>query len=279
MKNLKQITLTILTLFIVLALVACGEAARAQQATKITITAHDYSYHAPAQIKAGLVSITLENEGQEPHHVQLFRLNDGVSPEQFLAALQQNSAAALSLGSWAGGPGVVDFGGRQEVAMELTAGAYMLLCFVPSPDGVPHLAKGMVASLEVVDNQEQVNIQPPQALATVKMDDFSFVLPSTIRAGPQVWQIDNLGQQPHEISLIKLAEGKTMADVVAFMAAHDGPPPFASAGGLQGIDPGESGWLKLNLTPGEYVALCHIPDPASGKPHTELGMVAPFSVK
>ena len=279
MQSIKQITITILALFTILALTACGEVAQARQVTKITITAHDYSYETPVQVEAGLVSITLENEGQEPHHVQLFRLNDGVSPEQFLAALQQDPAAALSLGSWAGGPGVVDFGGRQEVAMELTAGAYMLLCFVPSPDGVPHLAKGMVASLEVVDNQEQVHVQPPQAEATVKMDDFSFVLPSDIKAGPQVWQIDNRGQQPHEISLIKLVEGKTMADVAAFMAAPDGPPPFASAGGLQGIDPGESGWLKLNLTPGDYVALCHIPDPASGKPHTELGMVAPFSVK
>jgi len=161
MKNLKQITLTILTLFTVLALVACGEAARAQQATKITITAHDYSYHAPAQVKAGLVSITLENEGQEPHHVQLARLNDGVSVEKFQAALQQSPEAALSLVTWAGGPGVIDFGGSQEVTMELVAGTYMLLCFIPSPDGVPHLAKGMVASFEVVDDETSSDAQPP----------------------------------------------------------------------------------------------------------------------
>jgi len=125
----------------------------------------------------------------------------------------------------------------------------------------------------------QVTLSPPQAEAAVEMDDFSFVLPSEIKTGPQVWQINNRGQQPHEISLIKLAEGKTMADVAAFMAAPNGPPPFSSAGGLQTIDPGESGWLHLNLTPGEYVAQCHIPEPTSGKPHTELGMVASFSVK
>lgn len=279
MQNLKQITTTILMLFVILALVACGGAAKAQQATKVIIKAHDYSFEAPTQIEAGLVSINLENEGQEPHHVQLARLNDGVSVEQFQIALQQNPEAALSLVTWAGGPGVVDFGGSQEVTVELTAGTYMLLCFVPSPDGVPHLAKGMVASLEVVDNQDQTGVQPPKADATVKMDDFAFVLPAEIKAGPQVWQIDNQGQQPHEIALIKLAEGKTMEDVGAFMAAPDGPPPFADVGGLQGIDPGESGWVNLNLTSGEYVALCHIPDPVSGKPHTELGMVALFSVK
>lgn len=279
MQNLKQITITILMLFTIITLVACGGAAKAQQATKVTIKAHDYSFEAPTQIEAGLVSITLENEGQEPHHVQLARLNDGVSPEQFQTALQQNPEAALALVTWAGGPGVVDFGGSQEVTMDLTAGTYMLLCFIPSPDGVPHLAKGMVASLEVVDKQAQTGGQPPKADATVKMNDFVFILPSAIKAGPQVWQVDNQGQQPHEIGLIKLAEGKTIADVSAFMAAPDGVPPFSDVGGLQAIDPGESGWVNLNLTPGEYVALCHIPDPASGKPHTELGMVAAFSVK
>ena len=279
MQSLKQITITISMLFAILALTACGGVAQARQVAKITIKAHDYSYEAPARVEAGLVSITLENEGQEPHHVQLARLNDGVSVEQFQTALQQGPEAALSLITWAGGPGVIDVGGRQEVTMELTAGTYMLLCFVPSPDGTPHLAKGMVTSLEVVDNQEQTGAQPPQADATIKMDDFTFLLPAEIKAGPQIWQIDNQGQQPHEIALIKLAEGKTMEDVGAFMAAPDGPPPFADVGGLQGIDPGESGWVNLNLTPGEYVALCHIPDPASGKPHMELGMVTPFSVK
>lgn len=279
MQNLKQITITILMLFAVLALVACGEAAKAQQVTTVTIKAHDYSYEAPPLIEAGLVSIILENEGQEPHHLQLARLNDGVSVEQFQTALQQAPEVALALITWAGGPGVIAFGGSQEVTMELTAGTYMLLCFVPSPDGVTHLAKGMVASIEVVDTQEQTGVQSPQADATVKLDDFTFVLPEVIEAGPQVWQIDNQGQQPHEISLIKLAEGKTMEDVGAFMVSPAGPPPFADVGGLQGIDPGESGWVNLNLTPGEYVALCHIPDSASGKPHLELGMVAAFSVK
>lgn len=279
MQTLKQISVSILILFTIINLVACGGTAKARQVAKVTIKAHDYSFEAPTQIEAGLVSITLENEGQEPHHVQLARLNDGVSPDQFQTALQQNPEAVLVLVTWAGGPGVVDFGGSQEVIVELTAGNYMLLCFIPSPDGVPHLAKGMVASLEVVDKSAQTGEQPPKADATVKMDDFAFILPSEIKAGTQVWRIDNHGQQPHEIGLIKLAEGKTMEGVGAFMTAPNGPPPFSDVGGLQAIDPGESGWVNLNLTPGEYVALCHIPDPASGKPHVELGMVAAFSVE
>lgn len=177
MKNLKQVAIAILILFTILALVACGTVAKAQEPAKIIIRAHDYSFEGPTQIEAGPASITLENEGQEPHHVQLVRLNDGVSPEQLQTALQQGSEATLPLMTWAGGPGVVDSGGSQEVAIELTAGTYMLLCFVPSPEGAPHLAKGMVASLEVVAGQDQTGLQPPKVEATVKVDDFALVLP------------------------------------------------------------------------------------------------------
>ena len=70
-KNLKQVTTAILVLFTILALVACGPAAKAQEPTKIIIKAYDYSFEGPTQIEAGPISITLENEGQEPHHVQL----------------------------------------------------------------------------------------------------------------------------------------------------------------------------------------------------------------
>jgi len=34
----------------------------------------------------------------------------------------------------------------------------------------------------------------------------------------------------------------------------------------------------VNLTPGVYVALCHIPDPNTGMAHEELGVVKVFTV-
>ena len=159
MKKLKRIAASIVVLFSIFVLVACGTASQIQQATRIIITAHDYSFEGPTQIEAGPTSITLQNQSQEPHHVQLVRLTDGVSPEQFRIVLQEGTEAALPLMTWVGGPGVVDPGRSQEVAMELTAGTYLLLCFVPGPEGVPYLAKGMVASLEVVARQDQIGVQ------------------------------------------------------------------------------------------------------------------------
>ena len=58
-----------------------------------------------------------------------------------------------------------------------------------------------------------------------------------------------------------------------------GVPPFTNAGGIQGIDPSATAYLHLDLTPGNYVAIRHIPDPASGNEHAVLGTVIPFTIK
>lgn len=58
-----------------------------------------------------------------------------------------------------------------------------------------------------------------------------------------------------------------------------GPPPYITLGGMQGLVPNDGGWVTVDLTPGEYAALCVIPDPTSGKRHIELGMITPFSVR
>jgi len=48
---------------------------------------------------------------------------------------------------------------------------------------------------------------------------------------------------------------------------------------MQGLSAGGSGYLELDLSPGSYIASCDIPDPVSGKPHSELGMLMEFEVQ
>lgn len=47
--------------------------------------------------------------------------------------------AAMPLVTFPGGFGSVDPHGRQKITAELTPGLYVLLCLIPSPDGVPHI--------------------------------------------------------------------------------------------------------------------------------------------
>jgi len=69
---------------------------------------------------------------------------------------------------------------------------------------------------------------------------------------------------------------------MAFMASptnEDAAPPFEAAGGTAALGAGQTGWMDLNLPAGDYVTLCFVPDPATGKAHAEMGMMTPFSVK
>lgn len=120
--------------------------------------------------------------------------------------------------------------------------------------------------------------QPPQANADVLLRDFSFEMPR-LAAGKQTVKVSNVGHHPHEFILFRLLPGKTMADFEAFMEDESGPPPFEEAGGLPPIAGGTSGWITLDLTPANYVAICYLPEPASGQPHFALGMIEAFTVE
>ena len=94
--------------------------------------------------------VILTNSGAEPHHVQFLRLNDGVSFEQFQEALALGEGPALALVQQMGGVGAIAPTYTAQAVLNLTAGEYVILCFVPSPsDHVPHLAKGMLQSITV----------------------------------------------------------------------------------------------------------------------------------
>jgi hypothetical protein len=97
--------------------------------------------------------------------------------------------------------------------MELATGNYLVLCFVPSVDGLPHLAKGMIGFFEVVAGENTT--AAPTADATVELLDFSYKLPENIKAGKQRWAVVNRGAQLRAINLMKLVEGKTLDDVIA----------------------------------------------------------------
>jgi hypothetical protein len=240
-----------------------------------TITAHDYSYESPDTIPGGRVAINFKNEGQEGHHAQFLRLNDGVTAEQLVAALPQGEEVLLSMTTIAGGPGATDPGLESEIILDLSEGSYLMLCFITSEDGVPHLAKGMLQPFQVSGNT--TDAQPLELDGEVVLSDFSITMPE-VEAGEQTLRVTNNGPLPHEVVLLKLTEGATAADVQAFLQGQAGPPASVSLGGTTGIAPGGRAWVRFDATPGTYVAICFIPDPPSGRSHYELGMVSTFTV-
>jgi hypothetical protein len=243
---------------------------------EMSITSIDFSYIAPDTIPAGLTRIRLSNHGKEYHHAQLARLQAGHT----VAELRDSLAAKQGLPSWVtfvGGPNVPGPGKPSEVVVALQAGAYAVLCFVSSDDGVPHLAKGMIRELAVVP-AGQATQPEPRADARMALDDYGFALAPGLTAGRRTIRVENQGPQPHEVEFVKLQPGKAAADVLAWLRTEEGPPPGEPLGGTVALQAGQVNYVIADFTAGDYALICFVPDSGDGRPHVAHGMVSQIRV-
>lgn len=242
-----------------------------------TIYAKDYAFESPDSISAGLTNFHLVNEGQTLHHVQLVRLDSGKTAADLQTAMKNPGpppAWAVSVG----GPNAPDPGSTSDAAVDLKEGNYVVLCFVDIPDHVMHFMKGMVRPLKVVA-ATGTPAATPTADVTVTLADYNFIVKGALTAGKHIIKVDNKGPQEHELEIIRLAPGKTVKDLGDWMKTMQGPPPANAIGGMSGITTTTGGFATVDLTPGNYVLACFIPDAKDGKAHIEHGMVKEFTVK
>ena len=246
----------------------------------ITIKAIDFSYELPQMVPAGLVDITLVNRGVQLHQAQFVHLNDGVTYEQFQSTLKQKGLLAMrQLGILVGGPNITPPGKSTGVILNLAAGTYVVLCPIPAKDGVRQYLKGMISTFTVTGSSANALGQTLHTDGTVMLKSFSFDIPATILSGSLTWKVMNIGQEPYEMNVVKLAPGKTAKDVITFYTHPVGPPPFLNLGGMSSISPGVSGWVKLQMVAGNYVVFSQVLDKATGKPQFLLGMISTFTVQ
>jgi hypothetical protein len=252
---------------------------------QVRVQATDYHYDMHATVPAGLVAITQTNSGAQPHQVIISRLKAGVSDQQMVDAFPGEEAKIDALSTFAGGPGIVAPGGAQAVVVSLQPGRYVVYCFLTAPDGMAHFAKGMYHFFTVAKTSASVMRGQLAAQGTLNLRDFAFAMPTNgVAAGQTTLKVVNQGSEPHELVIVKVATGKTVQDVITWVhttppaAPPSRPPPYTPAGGLEPIAPGAASWVLLDLQPGQYVALCYVLDPATSKPHVDLGMIAPFMI-
>lgn len=245
-----------------------------------TIVAKDFSYEAPDTITAGMVTLRLVNQGPELHHVQILKLDDGKTAADLEAGLKQMKPDSPPP-PWVhevAGPNSPVPGGEQSVTQDLAPGNYVLICFIPSADKMPHAMKGMMKALTIVP-ATSANAAAPTADITVKMTDYAWTVTPELTAGAHVLKIENEAAQAHELFILQLAPGKTVADLAKWVGEMKGPPPGKPIGGITGMMKGTTVYVPVNLEPGEYGMYCFLPDAKDGKMHVEHGMMKQFSVK
>jgi len=261
--------------------------ARASAAFKVpvvTIHAKEFSFTAPSTIPAGQVTLRLVN-GQQLHHVQVLQLTQGKTMADLEAAMKSKGPPPAWLVS-VGGPNAAVPGATIEATLTLDPGNYVIACFIPSPgaDATPHAMKGMIKPL-TVSAEKGVTQAGAEVEATptpdihLELKDYGFVFSKPVTAGKHTIHVMNDGPQEHEAVLFRLAPGKHISDVDAYVeGGMQGPPPGKPIAGMAALGKGRTGIFTDDFTPGTYGLTCFVPAP-DGKVHADHGMTLEFEVK
>lgn len=117
-----------------------------------TITAHEYEFGIPKNLKAGTSTVKFENTGKELHLLVAVPILPGKTIDDVKQAFQsedQNTPPPVDFEK-ATGFEVIDPGRAVVSKLTLQKGSYAFICFVNDrAGGPPHLTKGMLQQVNV----------------------------------------------------------------------------------------------------------------------------------
>lgn len=244
----------------------------------------------PASLPAGryLLKVNTQGDstGESEFSLTILQLPAGITLKSVEA--EQNSSATPGSDSgppaWfydallPGGVSVIP-GQPSEIVIDLTPGDWLA--------GAGDLTTPPI-EFKVIGTMPAKLVEP-ESTATITYRDFSIgITAGELKSGENIVRIDNAGNQPHELLLMKGPDSMTRDQVkLALEAEMTGTPV---AGGLNpdtdlvpvayvgDQSAGVTTWTSFNLEPGTYAALCFFPDKASGMPHAAMGMYDVFVV-
>jgi hypothetical protein len=259
--------------------VSCHRPTVRVEAASFRIIATDAGFEAPESVPAGMRHISYENHGTEIHEAMLVKLAQGMTPDDYVAAIRAGSnfpAGALDYS----GPGLTSPGEKVELWSKLDPGNYLIICW-----NAGHATRRKVHPFTV--DYTVSEDAPPAEDVVLKLVDYRFELAGQLRKGTQVLRIETPGPSMHEMDIFRLHEGKTAADVRRWRKENEGgPAPVDAMGGmLDSHDIHRVVWLRKNFTPGRYVLHCEMPvttapqTTESKLTHADVGMVQEIEIK
>jgi uncharacterized cupredoxin-like copper-binding protein len=271
----------------VAALAACGKSsggtsANSSQSAKgppvIDVTAMGgdpgWSFQTPAGgVTGGAVKVQLTNKSdKDAHDFQLVRVDGTHTADEVKTIIGQDGAPIPMWLHGAGGVATVGPGQSGEATLRLPAGHYFYFCNEDT-NGKKHSQHGMFGQLNVTGDSGAAF---PTPTAHVNALEYKFET-SGLKGGSNLVEFKNTGKELHMVLAAPILPGKTIDDVKAAFSSKDqqGPPPvdFDKAVGAEVVDPGQSVFVRWNLSAGKYALICFMTDHAGGPPHVVKGMI------
>lgn len=244
----------------------------------VTFTVTADGITVPDEVMSGIVEVQFANEGGPEGLPEIGRLVEGATVDQVMEALGRMETE---------GPGpaleLVKLYGYNEMSVgsrliyDLQPGNYVAILFPQEEGGMPLMAEFATGTASPA--------QAPTDVVPVQLDDFAFIMPDTVPSGPQLWQIENVGEQWHELAVVQ-TEGDMTIEELMQAAMESGPEdnpedlPFQIMGIWTPMSEGNRAWGIFDLPPGEYTVVCFLPDLAGDmSPHAMHGMVRQLVVE
>ena len=264
-------------LFFVTSLVAALSITSAAEAQALRVVANEYAFQAPARARPGLNRVVLVNQGKELHHIVILRLPDSLDAASAFRKLSQHQSLAGEAHS-VGGPAAI-FPGDSSVAwITLDAGRYMLLCFIPAQDKMPHAMKGMIAQLDVIG--DPLAAHAPAATLTLSASEYLLDFSTPPRAGTATIEFRNTGSQEHDYAIVQLPDSSDPIATARRLGRADTTLRNVKlVGGSGPLSPGRRSWNRATLVRGHYAVICFASDQKDGRSHYLHGMVRTFDVR
>lgn len=109
--------------------------------------------------------------------------------------------------------------------------------------------------------------------------DYAFRNPPTVNNGVVTFNLVNVGQDLHSMTLLELPATHTLREFLDMYHTKGIIPPWMpTLGQTNTIAPRQETFLTARLKPGRYILACLIPG-RDGRAHTEKGMVQLITVK
>lgn len=135
-----------------------------------------------------------------------------------------------------------------------------------------------------IDATAEVDIDVPDGVQAVSVDleEFAFAFDAgEVGDGNVAFQVENIGEQSHELVMLQVPEGLTVEELLA-LEGNELPEGIEIVGSIGPFLPGEGGNMVFSqpLAAGSYMFLCFLPNEGDpqGAPHLLEGMTATFQV-
>ena len=236
--------------------------AAAADSNEMTITAGEYTYKVAGKAKPGNVELTFDNPGVENHELAMVALKKTVTVKQITKVLESDDEDAgdelvAGTGVVTPVPALLAPDRSTTVIVNLKAGRYGIFCSLPTPDGTPHFAKGMVGVFDLAGSKSSFK-PPTRGVSEVSVTNSAITLPPSGMPKSGWIKVSNDSDVRRNLLLAEYLTPDATYEAAnayfnAFFSGQTTGTVIASHnGGVQDVRAGATAYFEVDLRSGRY---------------------------